>query len=121
MVLSLNDYEPKLSKMFGYYFDQQMMTGIVGKAVDEALLNRKISTDNIFHSVLGSQSTSSEHEVKLKDRGICDSYSSKSCFYDNSGIESFHTLLKKHVYQWLTYQMFGGNMARNYQLCLWTF
>lgn len=94
-------------KIIGYHFDQQMTTEIVEKALDDAVLNRKIGNDLILHTDLGSQYTSNEYEEKLKELGITHSYSQKGCPYDNAGIESFHALLKKeHVYQRPIYQNF---------------
>lgn len=94
-------------KIIGYHFDQQMTTEIVEKALDEAILNRRIENELILHTDLGSQYTSNEYEKKLKELGITHSYSRKGCPYDNAGIESFHALLKKeHVYQRSIYQNF---------------
>lgn len=94
-------------KIIGYHFGRKMTTEIVEKTLEDAFLNRKISSGLILHTDLGSQYTSSEYETKLKALEIRHSYSRKGCPYDNAGIESFHALLKKeHVYQRSTYQNF---------------
>lgn len=94
-------------KIIGYHFDRQMTTEIVEKALDDAILNRKIDNGLILYTDLGSQYTSNEYEEKLKGLNISHSYSRKGCPYDNAGIESFHALLKKeHVYQRPIYQNF---------------
>ena len=84
-----------------------METKIVIKALEDAVLNRKLSTNCILHTDLGSQYTSSEYERNLEKLGISHSYSRKGCPYDNAGIQSFHVSLKKeHVYQRPTYTTF---------------
>lgn len=94
-------------KIIGYHFDQNRTTDIVAKALDEAILNRKVDNGLILHTDLGSQYTSNEYEEALKKLAITHSYSRKGCPYDNAGIESFHALLKKeHVYQRPVYQNF---------------
>ena len=94
-------------KIIGYHFNKEMETEIVIKALEDAILSRKLPTNCILHTDLGSQYTSAEYERKLESLGISHSYSRKGCPYDNAGIESFHASLKKeHVYQRPTYSTF---------------
>lgn len=94
-------------KIIGYHFNKKMETAIVINALEDAVLNRKLPTNCILHTDLGSQYTSAEYEKRLENLGISHSYSRKGCPYDNAGIESFHASLKKeHVYQRPTYSTF---------------
>ncbi|GIN63999.1 hypothetical protein J27TS8_39920 [Robertmurraya siralis] len=53
-----------------------------------------------MHTDLGSQYTSEDFEVALKEAKIQQSFSRKGCPYDNACVESFHATLKKEeVYQ----------------------
>ena len=65
------------------------------KAVENACLKVTDSTEIILHSDLGTQYTSDQFEKYLSKRKIHHSFSRKGCPYDNSWIESFHSVLKK--------------------------
>ena len=57
----------------------------------------KNTRDMILHSDLGSQYTSDIFENYLSSKGIKHSFSRKGNPYDNTCIESFHSLLKKEM------------------------
>lgn len=74
------------------------------EAIKNACLNVKNDTGIILHSDLGSQYTCTLFENYMKERGFIHSFSRKENPYDNSCIESFHSILKKeeiylHIYQ----------------------
>ena len=60
-----------------------------------AALNVKHTDGIIIHSDLGCQFTSNLFESALAELKIRHSYSKKDCPYDNSCIESFHSVLKR--------------------------
>ena len=65
------------------------------KALKNASLNVKKTKGIILQTDLGSQYTSNIFEEYLAELKIRHSYSRKGCPYDNSCIESFHSILKK--------------------------
>lgn len=65
------------------------------KALKNASLNIKKTKGIILQTDLGSQYTSNIFEEYLAELKIRHSYSRKGCPYDNSCIESFHSILKK--------------------------
>ena len=65
------------------------------KALKNASLNVKKTKGIILQTDLGSQYTSNIFEEYLAELKIRHSYSRKGCPYDNSSIESFHSILKK--------------------------
>ncbi len=71
-----------------------MTANLAVKAVENACLNISDISGIILHSDLGTQYTSNQFEKYLVIK-IHHSFSRKSCPYDNSCIESFHSLLKK--------------------------
>ena len=60
----------------------------------------------IFYSDLGSQYTSDIFENYLSSKGIKHSFSRKGNPYDNTCIESFHSLLKKEMIYCKEYHSF---------------
>lgn len=60
----------------------------------------------IFHSDLGSQYTSNDLKKLCKKFNITQSFSKKGCPYDNAGIESFHSSIKKEEIYRNTYRTF---------------
>ena len=72
-----------------------MSADLAVKAVQNACLNVSDTSGIILHSDLGTQYTNVQFEKYLVKKKIHHSFSRKGCPYDNSCIESFHSLLKK--------------------------
>lgn len=82
-------------KIIGWAYGTTMTAELATKAVENACLNVADTTGIILHSDLGTQYTSEHFEKYLAKKKIHHSFSRKGCPYDNSCIESFHSLLKK--------------------------
>lgn len=82
-------------KIIGWAFDKTMTAELAVKAVRNACLNVKTTEGIILQSDLGCQYTSTAFEAELAKYRIRHSFSKKGCPYDNSCIESFHSVLKK--------------------------
>ena len=65
------------------------------KALKNACMNVGNTDGIILQTDLGSQYTSNDFETCIASLGIRHSYSKKGYPYDNSCIESFHSVLKK--------------------------
>ena len=82
-------------KIIGWAFGQTMDAELAKKSLKNASLNVKKTKGIILQTDLGSQYTSNIFEEYLAELKIRHSYSRKGCPYDNSCIESFHSILKK--------------------------
>lgn len=82
-------------KIIGWAYSTTMTAELVVKAVDNACLNVPDSSGIILHSDIGTQYTREQFEKFLTKKKIHHSFSRKGCPYDNSCIESFHSLSKK--------------------------
>jgi transposase len=82
-------------KIIGWAYDTSMTAELAVKAVQNACLNVPKTEGIILHSDLGTQYTSDLFEKYLLDQKMRHSFSRKGCPYDNSCIESFHSVLKK--------------------------
>jgi transposase len=82
-------------KIIGWAFGKTMDAELAKKALKNASLNVKKTKGIILQTDLGSQYTSNIFEEYLAELKIRHSYSRKGCPYDNSCIESFHSILKK--------------------------
>lgn len=82
-------------KIIGWAYGTTMSADLAVKAVENACLNVSDTSGIILHSDLGTQYTSDQFEKYLVKKKIHHSFSRKGCPYDNSCIESFHSLLKK--------------------------
>ncbi len=69
-----------------------MTTELVLQALAYAIDSQQPDERLILHTDLGSQYTSEDFEVALKEAEIKQSFSRKGCPYDNAGIESFMRL-----------------------------
>lgn len=87
----------------GWAYSTSMAAELALKAVENACLNVKDPTGIIIQSDLGTQYRSDLFENYLTKQKICHSYSRKGCPYDNTCIESFHSLLKKEEVNLKTY------------------
>ena len=80
-------------KVIGWQLDKSLGSDLVEKALQKALMNRKVKSGIIFHSDQGIQYASDSFRKLLKDNGFIQSMSRKGNCYDNAVTESFfHTL-----------------------------
>lgn len=86
-------YEPRAHRVLAFKVSRQMDAKLVVKTLNQALENFKKPV--FIHSDMGSQYTSNEVETLLERHQIVHSYSKQGYPYDNSQIESFHSLLKR--------------------------
>lgn len=85
-------------KIVGYSFSHSMTSELVIEALQNAYTAQKPRKGLLLHTNLVSQYTSSEFTQHVHKYGMKQSFSQKGCPYDNTCIESFHTILKKEVY-----------------------
>ena len=82
-------------KIIGWAFSKNINTELAIRALKNATLNVKNTEGIILQTDLGCQYTSNLFESTLANLKIRHSYSKKGYPYDNSYIESFHSVLKK--------------------------
>jgi transposase InsO family protein len=103
-------------KIIGYSYGKTMDTNLILTALGNAKLNRRVEGAGIIlHTDLGSQFTSADYEDTLLNMGIKHSYSRKGTPYDNAGIESFHSIIKKEEVYVSKYQTFEQARIRLFQ------
>ncbi|MBS4933578.1 MAG: transposase family protein [Clostridiales bacterium] len=61
-------------------------------------MNIKDTKGILLHRALGIQYTSHAFEECLKEKGILHFFSRKGTPYDNTCIESFHSILLQYIY-----------------------
>ena len=93
-------------KILGYSYGKKIDAELATKAVKNACLNIKNTRGMILHSDLGSQYTSDIFENYLSSKGIKHSFSRKGNPYDNTCIESFHSLLRREMIYCKEYHSF---------------
>lgn len=93
-------------KIIGWAYGKNITADLATQAVKNACLNIPDSTGIVLHSDQGSQYTSENFEKYLQDHGMLHSFSRKGNPYDNSYIESFHSVLKKEEVYTTTYYTF---------------
>lgn len=93
-------------KIIGWAYGKNITAELATQAVKNACLNIPDTTGIVLHSDLGSQYTSEDFEKYLQDQGMLHSFSRKGNPYDNSCIESFHSVLKKEEIYTTTYYTF---------------
>ena len=87
-------------KVIGWQLDKRLNTELVEKALENALLDRKVERGIIFHSDQGIQYASESFRKKLRENGFVQSMSRKGNCYDNAVTESFfHTLKTELIYR----------------------
>ena len=94
-------------KIIGWEYASSMTDDLTIKALEKACKARKPKLGLIFHSDRGSQYTSNKYESKLKEYGITHSYSRKGYPYDNACMESFNSILKKEMVNYIKYKTFN--------------
>jgi transposase len=82
-------------KIIGWAFGKTIDAELAVRALKNAALNVRKTEGIIIQSDLGCQYTSNLFESALAELRIRHSYSKKGYPYDNSCIESFHSVLKK--------------------------
>lgn len=82
-------------KIIGWAFGKTIDAELAVRALKNAALNVRKTEGIIIQSDLGCQYTSNLFEAALAELRIRHSYSKKGYPYDNSCIESFHSVLKK--------------------------
>lgn len=97
-------------KIVVYSMSKNMDTILAIKALDNAYKSQKPDDVLILHSDLGSQYTSCDFSEYIKGHKMIHSFSSKGNPYDNSCIESFHSVLKKEEVNLVKY--FDFDIAR---------
>ena len=93
-------------KIIGWAYGKNITAELATQAVKNACLNIPDTTGIVLHSELESQYTSEEFEKYLQDQGMLHSFSRKGNPYDNTCIESFHSVLKKKEVYTTTYYTF---------------
>ena len=84
-------------KVIGWQLDKRMGSDLVEKALQRALMDRRIEKGIIFHSDQGIQYASESFRKILKDNGFIQSMSRKGNCYDNAITETFFHMLKTEL------------------------
>jgi putative transposase len=87
-------------KIVGWHADSRMTKALALRALDMAIRCERPTSPVIHHSDRGSQYASHAYQDKLQEHGVIPSMSRKGNCYDNTYMESFHSILKGElVYQ----------------------
>ena len=81
-------------EVIGWATDDNYRTPLIEKAVRMAAANHRLADDAIFHSDRGSNYTSADYGLILKELGIRQSVGRTGICYDNAMAESFFATLK---------------------------
>jgi putative transposase len=92
---SIEDLHAKI--ILGYCYSKNMKQEIVIESLKQSVYRSGPTKDIMIQSDLGSQYLSYEVEEFLNHHGMIHSYSRKGTPYDNSPMESFHSILKKEL------------------------
>ncbi len=84
-------------KVVGWQLDKRMSSDLVEKALQNALMDRRVEQGIIFHSDQGIQYASESFRKILKDHGFIQSMSRKGNCYDNAITETFFHTLKTEL------------------------
>ena len=84
-------------KVVGWAFSRNPDTNLVIKALNKAILKRKIDKNLLFHSDQGIQYSSNKFREFLKKYGIIQSMSRKGNCWDNAPAESFFSIIKSEL------------------------
>lgn len=85
-------------KIVGYAFGNDLSTGLVIRAFEQACWKRKPARGLLYHSDRGCQYTSDEFQKQLNQAGMAASMSRKGNCYDNAMQESFWATLKAECF-----------------------
>jgi transposase InsO family protein len=84
-------------KIIGWQLDKHMSSDLVEKALQNALMDRRVGKGIIFHSDQGIQYASESFRKLLKDNGLVQSMSRRGNCYDNAITETFFHTLKTEL------------------------
>ena len=84
-------------KVIGWQLDKRMSSELVEKALQNALMDRRVEKGIIFHSDQGIQYASESFRKILKANGFIQSMSRKGNCYDNAITETFFHTLKTEL------------------------
>lgn len=84
-------------KIIGWQLDKNLNSDLVEKALENALMDRRIEKGIIFHSDQGIQYASESFRNLLRDNGFIQSMSRKGNCYDNAITETFFHTLKTEL------------------------
>ena len=84
------------NEILGWSFSKEMTTKMVIESLEMACLKIKNTKEIIVHTDRGSQYTSNIYRELIEKKEMKGSYSRKGNPYDNTCIESFHSVLKKN-------------------------
>ena len=90
-------------RVVGWAMDTHLRTQLVVKALQMALIGRRIQPGLVHHSDRGSQYASHTYQALLNDYGIQASMSRRGDCYDNAPVESFFATLKREGIQGQVY------------------
>ena len=71
---------------------------LVNEALNQAYNRQKPKPGALFHSDRGTQVAAEDFKKRLNDYGMIQSLSNKDNPYDNTCIESFHSIVKKDYF-----------------------
>ena len=84
-------------KVIGWQLDKRLDSDLVEKALQNALMDRRIEKGIIFHSDQGIQYASESFRKILRNNGFIQSMSRKGNCYDNAITETFFHTLKTEL------------------------
>lgn len=82
-------------EVIGYAVSKKINAELAKQALVNAIAQKRVKEELIFHSDRGSQYASNVFQKKLSEYRITGSMSKPGCPYDNSCMESFFATLKK--------------------------
>lgn len=91
-------------KVIGWQMGKHLNTELVEKALEDALVDRKVESGIIFHSDQGIQYASDSFRKLLQDKGFKQSMSRKGNCYDNAITETFFHTLKTELTNRIKYK-----------------
>ena len=84
-------------KVIGWQLDKNLNSDLVERALENALMDRKVESGIIFHSDQGVQYASESFRNLLKAKGFVQSMSRRGNCYDNAITETFFHTLKTEL------------------------
>ena len=84
-------------KVIGWQLDKNLNSDLVERALENALMDRKVESGIIFHSDQGVQYASESFRKLLKANGFIQSMSRRGNCYDNAITETFFHTLKTEL------------------------
>lgn len=91
-------------KVIGWQLDKNLNSDLVERALENALMDRKVESGIIFHSDQGIQYASERFRKLLQANGFIQSMSRKGNCYDNAITETFFHKLKTELTSRIKYR-----------------